>query len=320
MENYVEKLIPIVDAIGGEVVNLYRISGGENSPLYPLLNYASMCMLINCNDVIMAAKNMKYSYSDYHECKLHGMRCLKENLRCTLQASHSSDSFTVYIPTYNVDKASSQPFMSIEAEAAFMSITSKRQTMLSQSFNRYSGGLSLERLDMEVYEWTEGLYIMISECFSRTLKTYTEYVDRMPLLKDLNRALKETPNINEMLPLKERISLNDAVHALYANNFQGKCLLYGENNYHMKKVIYIDTEKALKLKMSETSVNLEMYPYSHHGDDGKPDGMLTLKPSFIRDVAYVYYKATHTIRHCISALEKQRGRIFEICGISKQHQ
>lgn len=317
MENYVEKLIPIVNNIGGEVVNLYRMSGGENSPLYPPLNYASMCILIKSNDNITAVKAMKCSYSDYHECKLHGMRCLKENICCMLQNSYSTDSFSVYIPTYNVDEASSQPFISIEAEAAFMSITSNRQTLLSQFFNRYSSGINLERLDEEVYEWASGLYCITSACFSRTLKTYIECVDGMPLLKDLNRALKETPNISEMLPPKERISMNDAVNTLYANNFQGKCVLYGENDYFRKKVIYIDTGKALKINMSESSVNLEMYPYSRHGD-GKVEAIL--KPSDIRNVAYVYTKAMHTMRRCISTLEKQRERIFEICGIGKQHQ
>lgn len=316
MENYVEKLIPIVNSIGGEVVNLYRMSGGENSPLYPLLNYASMCMLKN-NDNLMAVRKMKCSYSDYHECKLHGMRCLKENICCMLQNSYSADSFSVYIPAYCVDEASSQPFISIEAETAFISITSKRQTLLSQFFNHYSSGINLERLDVEVYEWVSGLYNITSACFSRTLKTYTEYVDSMPLLKDFNRALKETPNIIEMLPQKERISLDNAVHALYASNFQGKCVLYGANDYFRKNVIYIDTDKALKINMSEKSVNLEMYPYSQYGD-GKAEGIL--KPSSIRDVAYVYTKATRTMRRYISALEKQRERIFKICGIDKQHQ
>lgn len=311
MENYVERLIPIVHNIGGEVVNLYRMSGGENSPLYPLLNYASMCMLIKSNDNITAVQAMKCSYSDYHECKLHGMRCLKENICCMLQNNYSTDSFSVYIPTYCVDEASSRPFISIEAEAAFVSITSNRQTLLSQFFNRYSSGISIERLDKEVYEWVSGLYSMITEPFSRTLKTYIEYVDGMPLLKDLNRALKETPNISEMLPPKERISLNDAVNTLYTNNFQGKCVLYGESDYFRKKVVYIDTDKALKINMSESSVNLEMYPYAHHGD-GKVDGIL--KPSDIRNVAYVYTKATHAIRRCISALEKQRQALLDMCN------
>ena len=317
MENYVERLIPIVNNIGGEVVNLYRMSGGEKSPLYPLLNYASMCMLIKSNDNLMAVRKMKCNYSDYYECKLYGMRCLKENMCCMLQTSYSTDSFSVYIPTYCVDEARSQPFVSIEAETAFISITSNRQTLLSQFFNRYSSGINLERLDKEVYEWVEGLYSMITEPFSRTLKTYTEYVDSMPLLKDLNRALKETPNIIEMLPQKERISMDNAIHALYASNFQGKCVLYGANDYFRKKVVYIDTDKALKINMSENSVNLEMYPYSHHGD-GKVEAIL--KPANIRDVAYVYTKATRTMRRYISALEKQRERIFKICGIDKQHQ
>ena len=201
MDNYVEKLIPYSSILGKDIVMMYRMAGGEKSPLFPFLNYAAM---ITTKRLV----NVKLQYDDYDECKRNGMECMTEYVNCLATQNAMLNGLDVSTVEYYREEGEKLPFSGFVLHTAYLAADAFYNGFSSYEMLNERGKKNVE-LDAYVTFMASSLYKTTKNGVGRVANNCRHYIQGLPTPREMGRMIKETPPLplNGISPTTSRHDL-----------------------------------------------------------------------------------------------------------------
>lgn len=212
MDNYVERLRPYSSILGNDIVMMYKMAGGEKSPLFPFLNYAAM---ITTQRLV----SVKLQYDDYDECKRNGMECMTEYVNCLATQNAILNGLDVSTVEYYREEGEKLPFSGFVIHTAYLAADAFFNGFSSYEMLNEMGKKNVE-LDAYVTLMASSLYKTTRNGVGRVAGNCRQYIQNLPTPREIGRMIKETP------PLP----LNGISPTISRQDLRLKLLFYGSNN------------------------------------------------------------------------------------------
>lgn len=212
MDNYVERLRPYSSILGNDIVMMYKMAGGEKSPLFPFLNYAAMI-------TTQRLANVKLQYDDYDECKRNGMECMTEYVNCLATQNAILKGLDVSTVEYYREEGEKLPFSGFVIHTAYLAADAFLNGFSSYEMLNERGKKNVE-LDAYVTFIASSLYKTTRNGVGRVAGNCRQYIQNLPTPREIGRMIKETP------PLP----LNEISPTISRQDLRLKLLFYGSNN------------------------------------------------------------------------------------------
>lgn len=212
MDNYVERLRPYSSILGNDIVMMYKMAGGEKSPLFPFLNYAAMT-------TTQRLANVKLQYDDYDECKRNGMECMTEYVNCLATQNAILNGLDVSTVEYYREEGEKLPFSGFVIHTAYLAADAFFNGFSSYEMLNERGKKNVE-LDAYVTFMASSLYKTTRNGVGRVAGNCRQYIQNLPTPREIGRMIKETP------PLP----LNGISPTISRQDLRLKLLFYGSNN------------------------------------------------------------------------------------------
>lgn len=192
MNNYIKELKATKYCFSGEIDDIYQMSGGTKSKIYPFLNYVAMTML--------EIRGHKRS-NDHDECKRKGMEFLIENVNCLIEKDLFASGFDAYSITYEKDEGETMPFSRMKMRGMHTIVGRQYNGLISSFFDAAPHVLTDTiqndfACDEYAYSLMKAIILTSKYYVADIIKGYGKYIRILPSTRELGRAIKETPRLS----------------------------------------------------------------------------------------------------------------------------
>ena len=295
MENFVEHMPPV--SKGSRIItNLYKRSGREKSPLFPLLNHIALI-----RGGFLADSRM------IRESEAHALKFVNDNLACTVIASEiSSERYKYEIVPVSLKQVDNKPIINMRRGIG-VRLSETGITSLSQPFSIIE--------DKEIMPWNRILLTiekLTSDKFMDFMNEYERRVNETPSLHRMTRLLKESHMLNSIL-MKPSF---EAIQSLLKQSESDECVLSIDkfscgSPLYMSSICHYNSRNSIVTFIRDRSIRTVSLPHQSEILNLMLKSTKAVETTRERLVEE-YNMAFGPVRKYMSEIKKQRERLLSM--------